>query len=61
MSRAEAEGKVKDSSVQPLKGTKVLDTQVGGHRYGNNGKKIGKLNIFWSSWCSVTGAVKALN
>ena len=46
MSRAEAEGKVKDSSVQPLEGTKVLDTQVGGHRYGNNGKKIGKLNIF---------------
>lgn len=43
MSGAEAEERVKDNTVYPLEGTTVLDTQVGGHRYGSNGKKMGKL------------------
>jgi hypothetical protein len=37
---SEAEVKVNDAC--PPDGAKVLDTQVGGHRYGKNGRKMGK-------------------
>ena len=38
-----SEDGVNDNCACLLEGTKVLDTQVGGHRYGKNGKKMGEL------------------